>query len=177
MRRRLSVAAGVAIAAGGLAVGSITMASAGSSPSGRVGSWGRALGARPQASEAPEITTGQTLVFLDRTVNVRLVDLNRNGAVDPGDTAVFRDDLLQGGRRVGAVHGQCGANFRGVFLCDATVTLQNGKITVAGTQPGNVSAFSLAVTGGTAEYQNVRGQMRLEFINDQDATLRLRLIP
>ena len=163
MRRRTAglVAVLTAAAAAG-ASGFATHATAGGS--GAVRSWSTALGAAgvtaAAAPEQPAISGAPTLRFSSRSVRFGNVDTGATGD-SPGDYTVFEEILTNaGGDRIGRSSARCMLIVRSV-RCDATF-----DITGRGTYEVSQSFFAngdptLAVTGGTRDFRNVRGQARI----------------
>jgi hypothetical protein len=81
----------------------------------------------------------------------------------PGDVALFSFNLYADSslkRRVGSAQFTCLYNFNKNAFCDATFQLTAGGTLVAGGSFNfNVSAFSLAVTGGDGPYLGVKGTL------------------
>lgn len=85
------------------------------------------------------------------------VDANDSGSNDAGDYGLFREILYKAGTQVGEDSIRCVMTFNGQF-CDGTYLFPGkGQITVAGAL--NQYAHRLAITGGTNDYSNVRGQL------------------
>jgi hypothetical protein len=82
---------------------------------------------------------------------------------------MWESALSQGGERVGRDVVKCTLGIR-TFLCDATGQIAGrGKITVSGAFFGGET--QIAVTGGTGDFQDARGEL---FAVDQpDGTTRL----
>ena len=71
----------------------------------------------------------------------------------------------------------CTVAFGDNAICEAQATLNGrGNIVVAGAS-GEQKDFDIAVTGGTGQFQNVRGQLHIHQVNDVDSVDTLHLIP
>jgi hypothetical protein len=163
--RRITFRLGITLA---LVVGNLVLASA----------------ASPDASNDEKV---RTLRLVARTVATADLDLGATG-LSLGDRFVFTEDLYQQGRRVGQDNGECtitritgtGANARVTSQCLVTATLPGGQLTVQGaatfTETGAPAPFTLAVTGGTGDYQKARGQVRVRETSETEAELTIRLI-
>ncbi len=156
------VAAGAAVT---LAWTGLAPASAGSSP--QVRSWHDALqgsGAAVTSADATagadaNITGAQRLVFRATTERGRGVDTGAKGD-SPGDYFVFEDRLTNpSDARIGSDSGRCMLIVR-TFRCDATFFLDGrGSLEVSGSFKRDSTL--IAVTGGTGDFRNVRGQARV----------------
>jgi hypothetical protein len=159
MRFKLAAAA---IAAGGLALGGVTLASADSD--------------------------GQTIKLFTRTAQAEEnIDLGSKG-FSLGDQLVFSDDVYnkKGGTKIGFDGGVCtivrvddAAKFAGTSQCIATLHLADGDIASQGlvTFHGNETPppFDFAITGGTDAYKNASGFLTVDELNATDANLTLHL--
>lgn len=105
-----------------------------------------------------------------------------------GNRVVFSDDLFtrKGGRSLGIDGGVCtvvriidAATQSAVLQCEVTFRLPGGQITtqqlhtltkgqLTGTQPG-------AITGGTRNYRDARGQVAVRFLSTTEAYVTFRL--
>jgi len=188
-KRSVTLTAIVALAA--LSLGGISMATAGSERDSI--SWGFrdgvARSAPPAKGEADsEGAVGDESVRGSR--GERIVLLQRGGEdfffVDvleedfsPGDTYGFHDPLRdeEDTERAGELHVVCTAHF-GEDVCGGTIRLGGrGKITFDGTVPVTAEPlnFLLAITGGTRDFREARGQMRVESIDDDTFRITLQL--
>ncbi|MFI6309881.1 dirigent protein [Nocardia fusca] len=112
-----------------------------------------------------------------------VVDHADNDSLDPGDQMIVTDVLYHDGAIVGrdglvctilsASKGEVEMN------CQATLVLPEGQITSQGIvkDPGRaaVSAYDLAITGGTGSYRAARGYIHVEVIASGKATLTVYL--
>ena len=130
------------------------------------------------ASSSPAITTAQTIWVKEVNGRDKMIDLNGRGP-SPGDQIVFRADLVnRSGNRVGFDIGQCTLNFNNQAYCSATFNLVGrgqiiGEGRVSPTAPGGV----FAITGGTGNFQNARGEVHLRFYVDLLAKFAFHLVP
>ena len=127
----------------------------------------------------PEITTAQTIHLIDReTEDGAFVDVGPRGE-SVGDQFLFRNNEFdpRSGRRVGEVFATGTIHLRAVVFEASLVLFGRGKITLAGSIYNNPT-FTLAVTGGTGEFQNVRGQAVIrDPAGDEPTRVTLHLIP
>ena len=95
----------------------------------------------------------------------------------PGDRFEFTSDLLQNGEVVGHQGAMCtvvgvdGDDYTN--LCQGTYELRGGTIaaqTLSGVNPS-------AITGGTGQFKNVRGQITTEILSDTRARVTFALLP
>jgi hypothetical protein len=108
--------------------------------------------------------------------------VNVNDSADgPGDYTVFRDDLLSEGKsqtKVGDNFIICVGQFApAAAQCEGVARLEGrGDITFQGLAPRDISEdFTIAVTGGTGDFRNVRGEATLELVSPDPFTQRFRL--
>ena len=191
MRRKLAfMAVGVALLV--LLVGGSTLAPASSSDSSPVGAWGRPQGWRlsSQPASLESHVDGQTIRLVGRLTNLKAVNVD-GGGFGPGDYVLFRENLSsRSGRRVGHDNVRCMRHFpfttrRQASFCDGTFTFTagrfhgKGQITIAGriTFAPSVNVLTVAVTGGTGHYQNVRGELHIRDAESGANLYTLHLIP
>jgi hypothetical protein len=162
MRIKLGLGALLALL---LAVGSISLASAGSSDK--------------KPSDTGRV---QVLKVMDRQVSTDF-DLDKNGQYSQGDLHTFAGDLFRHGKKIGTDGGSCTVlRFERPSVtaqCVATLSLPKGQVTVQGlvafTDPGKVR-FVHAVTGGTGAYRTAHGELVGQTIDANQAHLTLKLI-
>jgi hypothetical protein len=119
------------------------------------------------ASAATDITRAQTLHLVGTTVEFRSVQIGHSGGPPKlGDEFVIHDTLAD---RQGHAMGQDGivctftsTQHHGLINCVATLSLPDGQITLQTLAPtGNRATFFAAVSGGTGNYQNARGEAEI----------------
>ena len=117
----------------------------------------------------------QVLRFVAKEVASKYLDLGKRG-FGQSDQFVFTNDLLRAGTKVGEDGGSCtvtrltarGAN---TWFCVASNALPGGQITVEGLvtygpdEAVKAEPYYFAVTGGTGQYQGVRGLVKLEEVS------------
>jgi len=93
----------------------------------------------------------------------------------PGDYGVFRDAVFTGGgARVGTIDAQCIASYSD--QCNGSIRLPGrGQITFAGITPLGRDPDHYAITGGTAQFAGVGGELMIEFPDFDRAKLTIRL--
>jgi hypothetical protein len=149
----LAIAAAVALAAGGL-----TMALA-----------------------TANITAPETIIVHDKTVKERYVDVGKKGE-SPGDSFLFVDSLTDetDGSRVGGARGHCTIHVGPWALCQLSLSIDDrGQISAdaAVRFTEEATTFDIPITGGTGDFDNVRGSIGVEFTSETEATLTLNLLP
>ena len=133
------------------------------------------------ASDAPSITTAQTLRFQAQQSRITVVPVPGQTAHHPvtGDQILFTERLRQNGRSAGSDQVDCTVN-GGALVCTAVFALRDGTISVVGTVPlngpGRAGAM-LGVTGGTGRYQNARGQVQVKSSGPRTETEVFNLLP
>jgi hypothetical protein len=113
----------------------------------------------------------------------RTVDSSETGTGAPsiGDSFAFTDDVFMKGKLVGTDHGTCTATrVKGpdvTLQCLVTLVLNGkGQITVQGAatfQETGTPQFTLAITGGTHQFRDVDGQVKVREINNTDDSVLL----
>jgi hypothetical protein len=127
------------------------------------------------------ITTPETLVLTETNLKGHFVDVGKPG-FGPGDSFVFVSSLTDpaDGSRVGTVRGECSAQIGHWQTCQAGAFLvDRGEIFVSGViqATDQLAAFDLAITGGTGEFDNVRGSVHIDQVSDTESEDTLTLIP
>jgi hypothetical protein len=129
------------------------------------------------------ITTPETLVLTETSLKGKFVEVGKPG-FGPGDSFLFVDSLTDpaDGSRVGTVRGQCTVQIGHWQICQVGGFLDGrGEIVVSGVSRSTEQPIPLdfAITGGTGEFENVRGSVHLEpdLNNEAESTLTLTLIP
>ncbi|HZC99557.1 MAG TPA: hypothetical protein VFA46_05015 [Actinomycetes bacterium] len=113
-------------------------------------------------SASPGQRLGETLVVIQSPPRQQYVDLADPGP-SPGDLLVFASTLAsQAGNPTGDLHIACTQNFDQVAVCVGIFDLSGrGKISVDAS-PVFPSPTVGMVTGGTGEFQNVRGEAHID---------------
>lgn len=119
--------------------------------------------------------------LLAKSVVAETLDLGAAGE-SIGDQEVFSDDLYETGDLVGSLDGTCTTTrLEATALtlhCTVSLTLPDGQITLQGAirfDPDFTDSFYIAITGGTGEYDEARGQVKVQFINETDTKLKVML--
>ena len=128
------------------------------------------------------ITTPETVVLTETSLKGRSIDVGKPG-FGPGDSFVFVDSLTDpaDGSRVGTVRGQCTLQIGQWQTCQVGGFIDGrGEIFVSGVAPNTDQpvAQDYAITGGTGEFENVRGSVHIEPTSNHNVqTTTLTLIP
>jgi len=107
---------------------------------------------------AVERATTDTVVYVNKAAKDDVI----------GNTLGFGNKLYnaKNSKQIGRDEGFCYRTNPGKFWeCTWTNVLPNGRITVQGVFPDNLSDSRLAITGGTGDYANARGFMILHSRN------------
>lgn len=119
--------------------------------------------------------------LLSKTVVDEYMDLGATGE-SVGDQLVFSDDLYMDGDLVGTLDGTCTftrvvVNVSAMVNCTVTLTLPDGQITLQGAIrfEETTDRFTVAITGGTGDYNEAQGEVKVRFINDTDTKLKVIL--
>jgi hypothetical protein len=133
------------------------------------------------ASAGTPATASQTIRLVARQVSATLVPVpgQTGHQLVPGDQLVFTDSLTRNGASYGhnAIH--CVIVVAADAVCVGAFTLPGGQLTIAG-DVGSINSHgskTVAVTGGTGQYQSARGQLT---VKDRSATVSVdtfQLIP
>ena len=113
-------------------------------------------------SASPSKRLGETLVVIQSPPRQQYVDLGNPGP-SPGDLLEFASTLAnQAGTPIGDLHIACTQNFDQVAVCVGIFNLsRRGKISVDAS-PVFPNPTVGMVTGGTGEFQNVRGEAQID---------------
>jgi hypothetical protein len=130
------------------------------------------------------IAREETLVLGEHTLKGRVLDLA--GAPDDfkaGDRYLFRSQLTEGSDVAGYLYADCNVHFSKRDTCSMVYDIAGrgtfvaqGLIPVSQVVPGG--SWSLAITGGTGEFENVGGSIAVTIVNDQgDSEHTVHLLP
>ena len=140
------------------------------------------VGGITMALAADDITQPENIFTVDTTVKDGFVDVGKKG-FGTGDSVFFIDRLTSEADEspVGTLRGQCTITLRGWGLCEAALFIgDRGEVFVAGAVlfSEEAASFDVPVTGGTGEFENVRGSIHIEPTDKEDVSLlTLHLIP
>ena len=134
------------------------------------------------AIAASSIVVEETIVVHEHTVRSRLVDLvGKPDDFKPGDRYLFRSELSDETGVVGSLSVECSVGFARVDDCTQTDDLARGTIVAAGQVPvaelSPGGTWTLAILGGTEEFENVRGSVTVVLLESGDSEQTLHLIP
>lgn len=99
--------------------------------------------------------------------------------MDVGDMDIFSDILSVDGKQVGYDGGTC--LFTNVTpdnpmtYCELTIHLDNGQIFARSLTPHTLAPFTMAITGGTGEYADSRGELTVTGVASPDEKYELKL--
>jgi hypothetical protein len=127
------------------------------------------------------ITTPESLVLTETNLKGKAVDAGKPG-FGPGDVFLFVSSLTDPAddSRVGTVRGQCTVQIGHWQLCEVGAFLDGrGQIFVSGViqNTNQPTAFDLPITGGTGEFDNVRGSVHIDPVSNNVSEDTLTLIP
>ena len=114
------------------------------------------------ASASPAMGPGETLVVIQSPPRQQYVDLGDPGP-SPGDLLVFASTLAnQAGTPIGDLHIACTQSFDRVAVCVGIFNLSGrGKLSVDASPVFPNPTIGM-ITGGTGEFQNVRGEAHID---------------
>jgi hypothetical protein len=145
---------------------------------------GVVAGGLTSAIAATGIAQEETVVFGERTLKAKVLDLaGKPDDFVPGDRYLFRSRLTQGSTTAGALYVDCSVHFGKHDTCTQVYDVQGrgtvvatGIIPVAQLDVGGT--WTLAITGGTGEFENVGGSVAVEIVNQEgDSQHTLHLLP
>ena len=127
------------------------------------------------------IAQEETIVLTDVTTSVNIVDAGAPHHFSVGDLAALRGRLEDGtGAKVGSDRTDCVSNKGSVFVCTVQYAIEGrGNVTAQWVQDFNsINGIAGAVTGGTGEFENVRGSIQIAFSSGSpESELTLHLLP
>ena len=131
------------------------------------------------------IVVEETLVVGEHSTKFRIFDLaGKPDDFKVGDRYMFRSDLTdEADQVVGHSNTECVVNFAKRDTCTVTYDLApRGTIVAIGDVPvselGPGGTWTYAITGGTGEFENVRGSVAVEVGGDgPDSAHSLHLLP
>jgi hypothetical protein len=133
------------------------------------------------ASGTPDITTAQTIRLVAHQTSFHFVRVPGQTSQQPvpGDQIVFTEQVKRAGTAAGTDQVNCTVVGH-ALICDAVFALADGTIIVNGRVPINgpgQAGATLAVTGGTGRFQNVRGQVHVRSTGPSTETETFHLLP
>jgi hypothetical protein len=132
------------------------------------------------SSTASRITEKETLVTNARFTAFKFIDEAPTRKNSTGDEVLIRASLKAGGASAGWIVIKCTSmSPKNLLQCQATAKIQDrGKLTVSGAfveQPKVHTTF--AITGGTGQFRNARGQLEVDDTGPNTATFAFHLLP
>ena len=116
-----------------------------------------------------QLTGPRVIHVVEHPVTDQVIDIGAKGD-SPGDQLPFANPIFNGtnSHRVGSDQGNCvrASTTQGRWECMWTTFLPDGQITVEGPYLDARATTVLAITGGTGEFRNARGQMVLHLRAD-----------
>lgn len=138
-----------------------------------VGVWLAVDAPDSQASSDPV-----TLVLDVKNDHVAKHDFGKPG-MDVGDMDIFSDILSVDGKQVGYDGGACFFTNvtpdKPMTYCELTINLDDGQIFARSLTPHTLAPFTMAITGGTGEYADARGELTVSGVATPDEKYELRL--
>jgi Dirigent-like protein len=125
---------------------------------------------------APAITEPVTLRVTLGSQAFHFTDEDSNGRFSVGDVFSFTDRITSGGQAVGYDQVQCTAMFYRETLCTGAFHFTGrGDLEIAARVPDSRN-FKIAITGGTGEFFNARGQALLTDVNNNTTRAVIYLV-
>lgn len=169
MKRAIVAASIGALVIGGGAAYSAVVASANSGGVSVV-PWHGVAVTSASSEAAPAITQPVRFRVTLGSVAFHFTDEDSNGRFSVGDVFNFTERATSGGQAVGYDQIQCTVVFYQETLCTGALHLTGrGDLEIAGRVP-NSRNFKIAITGGTGEFFNARGEALLSTV-DANTTL------
>jgi len=123
------------------------------------------IGGTVVAYAGSDITSPETFTLVATTVKARFADVGKPGP-SPGDVFVFVNGLKdEADADVGTARILCTIHVGPWGICIGTFNIMDrGEIVAEGMVPlsKNAPPFDVPVTGGTGDFSNVRGEVRVE---------------
>lgn len=119
-----------------------------------------------------------TLTLEVKNDQVAKHDFGKPG-MDVGDMDIFSDILSVEGKQVGYDGGAC--FFTNVTpdnpmtYCELTIHLDEGQIFARSLTPHTLAPFTMAITGGTGEYADSKGELTVSGVATRDEKYELKL--
>ena len=127
-----------------------------------------------------QLTGPRVIHVVERPITDQVIDIGTKGD-SPGDQLPFANPIFNAGNsvRVGSDQGNCvrASASQGRWECMWTTFLPGGQITVEGPFLDARATTLLAVTGGTGNFRNARGQMVLHTRRDGNFDFVFELQP
>lgn len=126
---------------------------------------------------APGAATGDNFVLVGRSAQAKDIDEGRKGP-SVGDRYVFSENLFEKGssKRVGRLAAFCdvtyvernskGKAIDSLMQCIATFRLPNGQISGQTATRWSDKGATLAITGGSGDYDDATGEIDIKFVTD-----------
>ena len=112
------------------------------------------------------------MVLVEQIQDAQFVNVG-DSAAGPGDYNVFRYDVFTDAKKptkVGNSYVVCVVQFPPAgFQCDVVTQLDGrGELTLSGVTAADISEdFKVAVTGGTGDFRNARGEATIELVSQE----------
>ena len=133
---------------------------------------GVAIATGDGGGHAGKVGHREHMVLIEQIVDAQFVNVG-DPAAGPGDYNVFRYDVFAQGKKqvkVGNTYVICTAQFPPAgFQCESVTQLDGrGEFMLSGVSKADISAdFTMAVTGGTGDFRNARGEVTVELVSQQ----------
>jgi hypothetical protein len=131
-----------------------------------------------------DITVEETIVFSEHTTKGRNLDFAGGpDSFKPGDQYLFRSELSDAGGVVAHLNADCLVHFGKRDSCSLIYELPpRGEIVAEGQVPVSQlvvgGTWTFAITGGTGDFENVRGSVTVEIVDDSlNSQHTLHLLP
>ena len=124
------------------------------------------------AVAAPSIAVEETIVLGEHTLKGANLDLaGEPDDFKPGDRYIFRSELTDADDVVGHLYVDCSVHFGKRDSCSQVYEIAGrGTIAATGLVPVKQlvvgGTWTLAVTGGTGDFENVGGSVAVEIVDD-----------
>jgi hypothetical protein len=138
--------------------------------------WHGVAATSASSEAAPAITQPVSFRLTLGSVAFHFTDEDSNGRFSVGDVFNFTERATSGGQAVGYDQVQCSVAFYFQNLCTGAFHLTGrGDLEIAVRVP-NSRTFKIAVTGGTGEFFNARGQATLTMVNSNTTIATFYLV-
>ena len=122
-----------------------------------------------------DVSSPETIHGVSKLTEGTTLDLS-NCKCGLGDEQVGSFALYENGKRSGFSGVEC-TKHTGFVVCEGVAKLANGQVSFSGVSFGSGDDHVWAITGGTGNYRNARGIVKVHSLNDTTSRFSLELIP
>lgn len=137
---------------------------------------GVAIGSVSLASASPAARGAETLTLVAvETGAETYLDVGARGD-SFGDGVYFTENLYRAGRKAGRTDVVCHFFSRSAARCSGSISLAAGRLEASGTIRGSGRTFGIPVVGGTGTYAGAKGVLRITELGETRSRYVIRLV-